>query len=207
MENKLLTAEEQFFAIAGEEIATKNLVPGIWTKAWSLALGDDQRALAIYIQLRVEQLQKNQSSARVKSTLKELDWYAKFAIFAVFCVVVVAITGTILEKIFSKPNANLSQKAHTKNDKVIFVIKGSNNIPLNLRPGTKVDVRLIESLPNNRIRTSPILLNAEISDVDTRVVPARVLLSVTPQAADDLTEAQKRGELFLEIASLQSSTK
>ena len=48
--------EEQFYAIAAQEIASKTMVSGIAAKAFSDALGDDKKTLALYIKLRVESL-------------------------------------------------------------------------------------------------------------------------------------------------------
>ncbi len=48
--------EEKLYEIAGAELATKNINRGVWTKAFSTALGDEAKTKAIYIQIRVEQL-------------------------------------------------------------------------------------------------------------------------------------------------------
>ena len=48
--------EERLYEIAGAEIATKNVNLGLWTKAFSTALGDEAKTKAIYIQFRVDQL-------------------------------------------------------------------------------------------------------------------------------------------------------
>ena len=50
--------EEKLYEIAGAEIATKNVNLGAWTKAFSVALGDEAKTKAVYIQLRVDQLRE-----------------------------------------------------------------------------------------------------------------------------------------------------
>ena len=45
-------AEEQLYEFAAEEIAANNIRPGLWAKA--IAEGDDAKAKARYIKLRVE---------------------------------------------------------------------------------------------------------------------------------------------------------
>ena len=42
--------EERLYEIAGAEIATKNVNLGLWTKAFSTALGDEAKTKAIYIE-------------------------------------------------------------------------------------------------------------------------------------------------------------
>jgi len=51
--------EEKLYEIAGEELATKNVNRGLWTRAFSLALGDEAKTKAVYIELlRVTQLRE-----------------------------------------------------------------------------------------------------------------------------------------------------
>ena len=47
-------AEEQLYEFAAEEIAANNIRPGLWAKAIAEADGDDAKAKARYIKLRVE---------------------------------------------------------------------------------------------------------------------------------------------------------
>jgi hypothetical protein len=49
-------SEEALYEEVSKEIEVKNLVPGLWTKAFAEADGDENRAKAIYIKLRVAQL-------------------------------------------------------------------------------------------------------------------------------------------------------
>jgi hypothetical protein len=59
--------EEQFFEIATLEVAQKNFLPAIWGKAFSGAMGDQQKAVALYLKFRVEQLENEyQASLRGK---------------------------------------------------------------------------------------------------------------------------------------------
>ena len=52
------TREEQFYETASRELAENKLSEAIWAKAFSLAVADEQKAKALYIKLRVEQLEK-----------------------------------------------------------------------------------------------------------------------------------------------------
>ena len=47
-------AEEQLYEFAAEEIAANNIRPGLWAKAIAETDGDDAKAKARYIKLRVE---------------------------------------------------------------------------------------------------------------------------------------------------------
>ena len=55
--------EEQLYAIAGQEVASRNMSPGLMAKALADANGDEKKAAAAYIRLRVEQL-RTESKAR-----------------------------------------------------------------------------------------------------------------------------------------------
>lgn len=50
--------EERRYEIPTLEVTQKNLAPAIWGKAFSEALGNPQAALALYIKLRVQQLER-----------------------------------------------------------------------------------------------------------------------------------------------------
>jgi hypothetical protein len=50
--------EKKFYEIAGQEIASKQMVTAIFAKAFSDAEGDEKKSLALYIKLRVEDLQQ-----------------------------------------------------------------------------------------------------------------------------------------------------
>lgn len=48
--------EEQVYEVVAHEIASEQIRPGMWAKAFSEAAGDDQVARATYIKLRAEQV-------------------------------------------------------------------------------------------------------------------------------------------------------
>jgi uncharacterized membrane protein YhaH (DUF805 family) len=50
--------DEAYFEMASKEIRGGNLREGLWTKAWSEAMGDQTKAQAIYIRLRVESMKE-----------------------------------------------------------------------------------------------------------------------------------------------------
>lgn len=53
------TREERFYEQASREVAENQLSQGIWGKAFSLGLGDEQKAKALYMRLRAEQLERD----------------------------------------------------------------------------------------------------------------------------------------------------
>jgi DNA-directed RNA polymerase subunit RPC12/RpoP len=54
----MLTREEKFYELAAREVSENRLSLGLWGKAYSLAVGNEQKALALYIKLRADQLQR-----------------------------------------------------------------------------------------------------------------------------------------------------
>ena len=64
-------AEEQLYEFAAEEIAANNIRPGLWAKAIAESDGDDAKAKARYITLRVETMKAEADlSSYVASQLK-----------------------------------------------------------------------------------------------------------------------------------------
>jgi hypothetical protein len=65
-----VSRENQLYEQAGLEISSQNVVPGIWAKAFSAALGDERATAALYIKFRVEEMeaefqhQKQEESAK-----------------------------------------------------------------------------------------------------------------------------------------------
>ena len=49
-------ADENLYELAAEEMAANNIRPGLWAKAIAEAEGDDTKASARYIKLRVEMM-------------------------------------------------------------------------------------------------------------------------------------------------------
>jgi len=60
----LSKTEEQIYEMAFSDCQTNSQRPGLWAKALSEALGDNQKAQAIYIRLRAEQLIEEQNAQR-----------------------------------------------------------------------------------------------------------------------------------------------
>lgn len=54
----MLTREERFYEIAAREVVESQLSQAIWGKAFSLTVGDEQKAKALYMKLRVEHLER-----------------------------------------------------------------------------------------------------------------------------------------------------
>jgi hypothetical protein len=48
--------EEKLYEIAGQELMSKAVRPGLWTKAFAVAYGDEQKTKAVYVELRVAEL-------------------------------------------------------------------------------------------------------------------------------------------------------
>lgn len=85
--------EQAFYEIAMREVTEKNLVAGVYGKAFSQALGDTQVALALYIKLRVEQLKEQQQREARRlagqpepMTRRDLMVYCAWAVAIGICV-------------------------------------------------------------------------------------------------------------------------
>ena len=52
--------EEKLYALATQELAQHRVRVGLWAKAWSMARGNDRRAKAHYLALRVEMMRAEQ---------------------------------------------------------------------------------------------------------------------------------------------------
>ncbi len=55
--------DEAYFEMAGEEVARGTIRKGLWVQAMSEALGDEKKASAIYIRLRVRAMQQDAAAA------------------------------------------------------------------------------------------------------------------------------------------------
>lgn len=55
--------DEAYFEMAGEEVARGTVRKGLWVKALSEALGDEKKAGAIYIRLRVHAMRQEAAAA------------------------------------------------------------------------------------------------------------------------------------------------
>ena len=62
--------EEKLYEIAGEELATKQVNRGVWTKAFATAQGHEAKTKAAYIELRVAQL-REQLQEELEGRLQE----------------------------------------------------------------------------------------------------------------------------------------
>jgi len=65
------TLEEQFYAVAAQEVATKNTSPGVMAKAFADANGDEKKAIAKYIRLRVSQQKEAHKAAVAQAARHE----------------------------------------------------------------------------------------------------------------------------------------
>jgi len=66
--------EEKFYEMAGEELVAKQVIRGVWAKAFATAQGDEAKTKAAYIELRVAQLRKQlqeEQEARLQEQLRE----------------------------------------------------------------------------------------------------------------------------------------
>ena len=50
--------DEQFYEQVSQEMAEGDIKQGMWTKAFANAMGDENKAKAIYIRMRVEEIQR-----------------------------------------------------------------------------------------------------------------------------------------------------
>lgn len=60
--------DDRFYEIVAEEIERQSLVPGLWTRSYAEADGNEARAKAIYIRYRVAELAKAEKSTPAEST-------------------------------------------------------------------------------------------------------------------------------------------
>jgi hypothetical protein len=68
----LLTREEHCYEIAFREIEENTRSVAIWAEAFSRAMGDEQKAKALYIKLRVKQLVREQPRKRARSAAEAI---------------------------------------------------------------------------------------------------------------------------------------
>ena len=113
-------AEEHLYELAAEEIAANNIRPGLWAKAIAESDGDDAKAKARYIKLRVETMKaeadlqdyasENAHKADAEMRSREQELRREEAIKAVnqptgeapnFTLVYIVITAVILYLLFS----------------------------------------------------------------------------------------------------------
>jgi hypothetical protein len=66
---------EIFNKIVAQEIAEKRMMPGLYAKAFADAAGDKDKALAIYIKLRVEDVIR-EGRERTRADLADAEWRA-----------------------------------------------------------------------------------------------------------------------------------
>ena len=55
--------DEAYFEMAGEEVARGTIRKGLWVQAMSESLGDEKKAGAIYIRLRVQAMRQETAAA------------------------------------------------------------------------------------------------------------------------------------------------
>jgi hypothetical protein len=96
------SGDDKFYDEVARELQDKPMVPGLWTKAFAEMGGDDAKARALYIKLRVGQLhneaalenerQKSETKRKVKeqrlaaeAAKPPLKWYDKLANFLLGC--------------------------------------------------------------------------------------------------------------------------
>ena len=65
-----MRADEDFYEQAGREVASRQMVPGVAAKAFSDALGNKERTVALYIKYRVEQLRHEEDQRQRQEQLK-----------------------------------------------------------------------------------------------------------------------------------------
>lgn len=58
----MLNDEDRFYEIVAAEIRQNRIQDGLWTKAIAKSLGDENKTKAMYIQMRVEQLAREERS-------------------------------------------------------------------------------------------------------------------------------------------------
>jgi hypothetical protein len=90
------TREDTYYEIATKEVAANNLVPAVWGKAFSQAMGDNQVALALYIKLRVEQLERDYQEEQWKQAGTEIHKFLKALVWIVGTFVILTSVALIV---------------------------------------------------------------------------------------------------------------
>ena len=63
--------EEEIYELISEEIERKSTKKGIWTKAFSESLGDEQKTKALYIKYRFDQIKQTQPQVDQETIVKD----------------------------------------------------------------------------------------------------------------------------------------
>lgn len=66
-----MRTDDDFFAIAGQEVANQSVAKGTMARAFSDALGDRDKTVALYIRYRVDDLKRQQVEAQQKKADEE----------------------------------------------------------------------------------------------------------------------------------------
>jgi hypothetical protein len=69
--------DERLYEMVGEELQSKFLRPGLWTKAYADANGDEKRARALYIKYRVRELASEEEQARQRNAVESAEQLAR----------------------------------------------------------------------------------------------------------------------------------
>jgi hypothetical protein len=57
--------DEHFYETVSQEMKSANVQEGMWMKAFEQAMGDDKKATALYIKMRVDQLKREDTKAQM----------------------------------------------------------------------------------------------------------------------------------------------
>ena len=69
----MLNDEDRFYDVVAREIRENRIQDGLWTKAIAKSLGDENKTKAMYIQMRVEQLAREERSRPQAQATEPLD--------------------------------------------------------------------------------------------------------------------------------------
>lgn len=61
------TNDEQFYETVSQEMKSSNVQEGMWMKAFEQAMGDEKKATALYIKMRVDQLKREAREAEMNA--------------------------------------------------------------------------------------------------------------------------------------------
>jgi hypothetical protein len=98
--------QDSYYEIATLELSRKELVPAIWGRAYSEAVGDAQRASALYIKLRVAQLESEDRQSQVylwrKDGSRNLLIWIMVAVFSIlgimtYGIIIISYIGFVSE--------------------------------------------------------------------------------------------------------------
>lgn len=92
--------DKEFYDVVAQELLESRIQAGVWTRAFSEAEGDKEKAKAIYIRFRVAELAEQAriqagvlKAAKRRERISDVSVIAKFVFFFLACITVVSLVA------------------------------------------------------------------------------------------------------------------